>query len=168
MHRLIIAPINPFVIVSDGMGHEKLAVNCFLAKIIGSLKAKHPRLTASTSFQMVHAARSNRSSGFVNLIFLQGLYKVSIQQNFFATSYGKGVIERLEVTRSVLSPKVSGLVMMHCALEISFLCKAELHQCAYIFPANVDKSWIESSEVVRVITQSTWDNYNHYRFDVVI
>ena len=26
------------------------------------------------------------------------------------------------------------------ALEISFLCKAELHQCAYIFPANVDKS----------------------------
>ena len=54
------------------------------------------------------------------------------------------------------------------ALEISFLCKAELHQCAYIFPANVDKSWIESSEVVRVITQSTWDNCNHYRFDVVI
>ena len=95
------------------MGHEKLAVNCFLAKIIGSLKAKHPRLTASTSFPMVHAARSNRSSLFVNLIFLQGLYTVSIQQNFFATSYGKSVIERLEVTRSVLSPKLSGLVMMH-------------------------------------------------------
>ena len=62
VHRLIIAPLNPFVIVSDDMGHEKLVVNCFLAKIIGSLKAKHPRLTASTSFQMVHAARSNRSS----------------------------------------------------------------------------------------------------------
>ena len=62
VHRLLIAPLNPFVIVSDDMGHEKLAVNCFLAKIIGSLKAKHPRLTASTSFQMVHAARSNRSS----------------------------------------------------------------------------------------------------------
>ena len=31
-----------FVIVSDGMGHGKLAVNCFLANIIRSLKAKHP------------------------------------------------------------------------------------------------------------------------------
>ena len=76
-------------------------------------------------------------------------------------------LKALEVTRSVLSPKLSGLTSDD-ALEISFLCKAELHQCAYIFPANVDKSWIESCEVVRVLTQSTWDNCNHYRFDVVI
>ena len=41
------------MIVSDGMGHGKLALNCFLAKIIGSMKAKHPRLTASASFQMM-------------------------------------------------------------------------------------------------------------------
>ena len=30
-----------FVIVSDDMGHGKLTVNCFLAKLIRSLKAKH-------------------------------------------------------------------------------------------------------------------------------
>ena len=79
------------------MGHGKLAVNCFLPKIIRSLKAKHPRLTASTSFQMVHAASLtlNRSTCFlfVNQIVLQELDKVSIQQNFFVLSYGKCVIE---------------------------------------------------------------------------
>ena len=76
-------------------------------------------------------------------------------------------LKALEVTRSVLSPKLSGLVMMHWRYR-SGLCKAELHQCAYIFPGNVEKSWIESSEVGQVLTQSTWDNCNHYRFDVVI
>ncbi len=77
------------------MGHGKLAVNCFLAKIIRNLKAKHPRLTASTYFQMVQAASSNRSTFFlfVNQIFLQELVKGSIQQNYFAMSYGKGAIE---------------------------------------------------------------------------
>ena len=100
------------------------------------------------------------------MIFLQALYKVSIQQNSFATSYGKGVIEGIGGD----TKRVVAQVVGSCddALEISFLCKAELHQCAYIFPANVDKSWIESSEVVRVLTQSTWDNCNHYRFDVII
>ncbi len=117
---------------------------------------------------MVHAASLNRSTCFlfVNQVFLQELVKVSIQQNFLAMSYGKGVIKGIGGD----TKRVVAQVVGSCdgALEISFLWKAELYQCAYIFPANVDKSWIESSEVVRVHTQSTWDNCNHYRFDVVI
>ena len=58
-------------------------------------------------------------------------------------SYGKDVIEG-DTMRFVTQ------VVGSCddALEISFLWKVELNQCAYIFPANVDKSWTESSEVV--------------------
>ena len=103
-------------------------------------------------------------------VFLQALYKVSIQQNFFVMSYGKGVIEGIGGdTKRVVAQVVGSCDDALEELEISFLCKAELHQeCAYIFPANVDKSWIESIDVVRVLTQSIWDNCNHYRFDVVI
>ena len=43
---------------------------------------------------MVQAARANRSTGlFDNLIFLQALYKLAIQRNFFKMSYVKGAIE---------------------------------------------------------------------------
>ena len=69
---------------------------------------------------MVQAASSNRSTGlFVNLIFLQALYKVSIQQNFFAMSYGKGVIEGIGGD----TKRVVAEVVWSCdaALEISFL-----------------------------------------------
>ena len=79
---------------------------------------------------------------------------------------GKVSLKALEATRSVLLPKLSGLVMVlwrYCSWR-SF----RPYRCAYIFPANVDKSWIESVEVVRVLTQSTCDNRNHHRFDVVI
>ena len=71
---------------------------------------------------MVQAASSNRSTGlFVNLIFLQALYKVSIQQNFFTKSYGNGVIEGIGGdTRSVDIAQVVG--SCDDALEIiSFL-----------------------------------------------
>ena len=43
---------------------------------------------------MVQAASANRSTGlFENVIFLQALYKVAIQRNFFKMAYGKGAIE---------------------------------------------------------------------------
>ena len=43
---------------------------------------------------MVQAASANRSTGlFGNLIFLQALYKVAIQRNFFKMSNGKRAIE---------------------------------------------------------------------------
>ena len=86
VHRLIIAPMNP---LSSSVMMWDMASS--LSTASRSLKAKHPRLTASTSFQMVHASSSNSSTCFlfVNQMFLQELDKVSI----FAMSYGKGVIE---------------------------------------------------------------------------
>ena len=84
-------------------------------------------------------------------------------------SYVKGVIEGIEGIEGDTKRFVTQVVgSCDDALEISFLRKAELHQSAYIFPANVDKSCTESSEVVPVLTQSTWDNRDHYRFDFVI
>ena len=61
-------------------------------------------------------------------------------------SYWKGVIGGNEGDTKRFVTQVVG--SFDDALEILFLGKAELHQCAYIFPANVDKSWTESSEVV--------------------
>ena len=55
----------------------------------------------------------------MNMIFLQSLHKVSFQRNFFATSYGKGVIEGIEGDIK----RVVAQVVWSCddALEISFL-----------------------------------------------
>ena len=56
---------------------------------------------------------------FINVIFLQSLHKFSFQRNFFATSYGKVVIEGIvsDIKRVVAQ------VVWSCddALEISFL-----------------------------------------------
>ena len=78
------------------------------------------RLTASTAFHMVQAASANRSTGlFDNLIFLQALYKVAIQRNFFKMSYVKGAIEGVGGD----TKRVVAQVVGSCddALEISFL-----------------------------------------------
>ena len=48
-------------------------------------------MTASSAFQMVQT--EVLTGLFENLIFLQALYKVAIQRNFFKMDYGKGVIK---------------------------------------------------------------------------
>ena len=91
----------------------------FLAKIIRSLKAPHPT-TASTAFHMVQEARANRSTGlFDNLIFLQALYKLAIQRNFFKMSYVKGAIEGMGCDTKHVVAQVVG--SCDDALERSFL-----------------------------------------------
>ena len=87
-------------------------------------KPEHPTIDSIDlnffSYGASTAASSNRSTGlFVNLIFLQALYKVSIEQNFFAMSYGKGVIKGIGGD----TKRVVAQVVGSCdgALEISFL-----------------------------------------------
>ena len=90
----------------------------FLAKIFRSLKAPHPTIDSIDCFSYVH--RANRSTGlFDNLIFLQALYKLAIQRNFFKMSYVKVAIEG----RGCDTKPVVAQVVGSCddALEISFL-----------------------------------------------
>ena len=68
---------------------------------------------------MVQAARANRSTGlFDNLIFLQALYKLAIQRNFFKMSYVKGAIEGMGCDTKHVVAQVVG--SCDDALEISF------------------------------------------------
>ena len=52
-------------------------------------------------------------------------------------------------------------------LELSFLRKADLGKSGrvYVFPVNVDKSWINLHEVVHVLSQPSCDNRNHCIFN---
>ena len=60
---------------------------------------------------------------FENLIFLQALYKVKIQRNFFKMSYGKGAIEVIIKNIGGDTKRVVAQVVGSCddALEISIL-----------------------------------------------
>ena len=53
-------------------------------------------------------------------------------------------------------------------LELSFLRKADLDKSerAYVFPVNADKSWINLDEFVRVLSQPSCYNRNHYIFNL--
>ena len=114
---------------------------------------------------MVQAASANRSTGlFENVIFLQALYKVIIQWNFFKMAYGKDAIEGIGGdTKSVVAQVVGSC---DDALEIVPVKGGASPMCLH-FHCQCGQVMDESNEVVQVLTQSTWDNRNHYRFDVV-
>ena len=105
---------------------------------------------------MVQAASANRSIGlFENVIFLQALYKVAIQRNFFKMAYGKGAIEGIGGdTKRVVAQVVGScddaleIVPMKCGA--SPMCLHFHCQCGQVMD--------ESNEVVQVLTQPTWDN----------
>ena len=126
-------------------------------------KPESTALTASTAFQMVQAASANRSTGlFENLIFLQALYKVAIQRNFFKMDYGKGAIEGIgDDTKRVVAQFVESC---DDALEIVPVKGGASSMCLH-FHCQCGQVMDESNEVVQVLTQSTWDNRN--RFNVV-
>ena len=123
-------------------------------------KSESTALTASTAFQMVQAASANRSTGlFENLIFLQALYKVAIQRNFFKMAYGKGAIEGIgDDTKRVVAQVVESC---DDALEIVPVKGGASSMCLH-FHCQCGQVMDESNEVVQVLTQSTWDNRNHY------
>ena len=102
------------------MGLGKLAVNCFLAKIIRSLKAKHPTIDHIDLFSDGEC-RAEVKQKYLFLV-CKSEYKnwsVPIQQNLFAMSYGKGVIEGIEGDTKRFVTQVVG--SCDDALEISFL-----------------------------------------------
>ena len=114
---------------------------------------------------MVQAASANRRTGlFENVIFLQALYKVANQQNFFKMAYGKGAIEGIGGD----TKRVVAQVVGSCddALEIVPVKGGASPMCLH-FHCQCGQVMDESNEVVQVLTQSTWNNRNHYRFDVV-
>ena len=81
------------VIVSDDMIHGKLAVSCFLGKILENLKAKHPTIEKIDFFSDGASSQFKQKYMFTNLTFFQEIYDGSITWNFFATSHGKGAVD---------------------------------------------------------------------------
>ena len=73
------------------MGHGKLAVNCFLAKIIRSLKAKHRTIDSIDLFSDDASSQFNQFQ-LVNLAFLRELVSLNPTE-LLRNAYGKGVTE---------------------------------------------------------------------------
>ena len=123
----------------------------FLAKIIRSLKAPHPTIDSIDCFSdgasTGQAASANRSTGlFENVIFLQALYKVEIQRNFFKMAYGKGAIEGIGGDTKRVVAQV--LVVGSCddAFEIDPVKDGASPMCLH-FPCQCGQVMDESNEL---------------------
>ena len=79
-------------------------------------------------------------------------------------AYGKGAIEGIGGN----TKRVVAQVVGSCddALEIVPVKGGASPMCLH-FHCQCGQVMDESNEVVQVLTQSTWDNRNHYCFDVV-
>ena len=95
-----------------------------------------------TSFQMGQSASANRST--YRSVWKFDILASTVQSRNPAELLQDVLWERFHWRHRGDTKRVVAKVVGSCddALEISFLWKAELHQCAYIFLANVDKSWM--------------------------
>ena len=86
---------NSIVIISDYLQHTKLSVYAFMNKIFSILKEKYPSIKKINVFSDGASSQFKQRFLFSNLHKWEIDFDVDLKWHFFATSYGKGVVDGL-------------------------------------------------------------------------
>ncbi|CAF4666876.1 unnamed protein product, partial [Didymodactylos carnosus] len=84
-----------FTLPSNDVSHDKFVVNAAIEIILNELKTHVPNLKQINFFSDGAASQFKQRFMFRNLIQIAHEYKIALSWNFFATSYGKGVVDGL-------------------------------------------------------------------------
>ena len=136
-----------FVIISDSLTHDSVAVHCFVKKLLTFLVTK---LTVKKVYYFSDGAASQykNKKNFVNLAFHNRDFKnIEAEWHFFATAHGKGPCDGLggtvkrEAVRASLKRPLEGQIQT--PQELSEWAKDAIPSVTFEF---VDKSEVEAEE----------------------
>ena len=136
-----------FVIISDSLTHDGVAVHCFVKKLLTFLVTK---LTVKKVYYFSDGAASQykNKKNFVNLAFHNRDFKnIEAEWHFFATAHGKGPCDGLggtvkrEAVRASLKRPLEGQIQT--PQELSEWAKDAIPSVTFEF---VDKSEVEAEE----------------------
>ena len=145
-----------FVVVSDSLTHDTVAVSYFHMKVLSELKSKlHPRKV--TYFSDGSSAQYKNRKNFANLAYHEDDYGMPADWHFFATSHGKGpcdgiggTLKRLATRASLQRPLNDQIQTPRqlydwakdnlCGITSIFCSKEEIHKHELKLKPRLDKS----------------------------
>ena len=124
---------NSIVIISDYLQHTKLSVYAFMNKIFSILKEKYPSIKKINVFSDGASSQFKQRFLFSNLHKWEIDFDVDLKWHFFATSYGKGVVDGLGGTlkRSVWRHVRSGRGEASTPEDFYKVAVARNHYCIF-------------------------------------
>ena len=97
-----------FVVISEDLRHDSIAVNLFVSKMIEFLQVEHNFLIKKLFFISDGAASQYKNrKNFASLCQFKNKYKIEVEWHFFATSHGKGPCDAIGGTLKRMATRAS-------------------------------------------------------------
>ena len=144
-----------FVIISDCMDHDTMAVYTFQKQLVAFLSEKLGNISKMIYFTDGCSAQYKNKDNFINLCFHEEDFGIAAEWNFFATSHGKGACDgvggtvKREARRACLQSPFQNLI--GSCFDLYNWCKANLLKTNFKYVSRTDVMQVTSHLEARML-----------------